>query len=548
LKSKGVLGSNEDGKEKGLALKNSLSIGQSPAKSDINITHNLAQSTPVVNNTKMDQRSSSIKRGSGQSLQIQNIPSGRSSEREKLKMELSNGYSLTPSAKDLQESTKNKSPVFGKAPISANNNLSKKNLNNKNGIPFSEKKEKTWSFIEEFVDTELEKDILSKGSKTTKNSMKSTNHIEMFSKSHLGWTSKNSGPSEKRASSALDMNGKNSRDNKNYTPNSLQNREEELSRKNSVPDSPITPLTEEFQTRKRNFLTPTQDFKGLPPKDVKNKDSALNVIVNGRSPRQMSSPKRITEESEKGLKDEVEKWRIFGKMMAESYDDLNKKYTEFMKEKEKDKKIVNALKDQVNTLKALLKASKDENLKIQESAFRVSKESLPEKNEAKEQKEIANLIDELEIIKNQNLEAMKIMDFLKNENEALKKTIEDGEKYKQVVEHYQKLADIRFKECSALAEEIICLRTDLDRSHSNYLRIQREQSSGKKINGENYLSGKKIRAGSDSEVLNTNSNITSAYKKLANVQVSNWNEETDDEPPLPADLKTIPSKEENTSI
>jgi len=125
----------------------------------------------------------------------------------------------------------------------------------------------------------------------------------------------------------------------------------------------------------------------------------------------------------------------------------------------------------------------------------------------------------------------------------LKNLLKKAKKQKQLVEHYQKLADVRFKECSALAEEIICLRTDLDRSHSNYLRIQREQNSGKKLNVDSFLSGKKLKQPDSLFGTGEGKNI-----KRSEVQVSNWTDEVDDELPLPADLKAIPSKEENTLI
>ena len=53
---------------------------------------------------KIEQRSSSIKKGhnhSGQSLQIQNVSSGRpSSDRDKLKVDTYNGYSFPHSTKE----------------------------------------------------------------------------------------------------------------------------------------------------------------------------------------------------------------------------------------------------------------------------------------------------------------------------------------------------------------------------------------------------------------------------------------------------------------
>jgi hypothetical protein len=52
-------------------------------------------------------------------------------------------------------------------------------------------------------------------------------------------------------------------------------------------------------------------------------------------------------EMDKGLLDEIEKWKKFGKMMADSYEELNKKFANYVRESEKDKKVIVALKDQV---------------------------------------------------------------------------------------------------------------------------------------------------------------------------------------------------------
>lgn len=73
------------------------------------------------------------------------------------------------------------------------------------------------------------------------------------------------------------------------------------------------------------------------------------------------------------------------------------------------------------------------------------------------------------------------LEFIKNENRSLRKTVEELQKVSEESEYYKKLAEAKFRECSALAEEIICLRTDLDRSHTNYLRIQRQHGSGSKL-------------------------------------------------------------------
>jgi uncharacterized protein (DUF342 family) len=69
------------------------------------------------------------------------------------------------------------------------------------------------------------------------------------------------------------------------------------------------------------------------------------------------------------------------------------------------------------------------------------------------------------------------LEFLRDENSSLTKGLKEMEdSAKNDILFYKQLAEDKFKECSSLAEEIICLRTDLDRSHSNYLRMQRQQS------------------------------------------------------------------------
>ncbi len=53
---------------------------------------------------------------------------------------------------------------------------------------------------------------------------------------------------------------------------------------------------------------------------------------------------------------EIEKWKKFGYLMAESYDELKKENEKLKHEREKDRKIVHALKDQVDKLKMIIKA------------------------------------------------------------------------------------------------------------------------------------------------------------------------------------------------
>ena len=81
-----------------------------------------------------------------------------------------------------------------------------------------------------------------------------------------------------------------------------------------------------------------------------------------------------------------------------------------------------------------------------------------DQNEKNNQKDVSTLKEEIDILKQKFAEATQLS--IQNKNESI---------------YYKNLVDCKFKECSSLAEEIICLRTDLDRAHSNFLRLQREQ-------------------------------------------------------------------------
>ena len=61
---------------------------------------------------------------------------------------------------------------------------------------------------------------------------------------------------------------------------------------------------------------------------------------------------------------------------------------------------------------------------------------------------------------------------LKEQNKKLAQAQEEIEKHKNAADHYKDIAEKKFKDCTSLAEEIICLRTDLDRLHGKYIKAQ----------------------------------------------------------------------------
>ena len=78
------------------------------------------------------------------------------------------------------------------------------------------------------------------------------------------------------------------------------------------------------------------------------------------------------------------------------------------------------------------------------------------------------------------------IDNLKQEKAKLYDIAKNSNRYKEESLYYKSVVDDKFKECSSLAEEIICLRTDLDRAHSNYLRLQREQKAAESEKSHSY--------------------------------------------------------------
>lgn len=385
--------------------------------------------------------------------------------------------------------------------------------------PEDRPKDKSLKQIEQFVDTELEREPSDKVyAKTMQHTFRNSQSTVSMAKSQNKGMSKASSTVEIRTSGTFDMSTKNTRESKNFTPDDD---------KKTQPETPKSAILKTLQNKKKGGITGSQERK-------------TETVGRTVSPRRVM-PVKGEGEGENVIQEEIEKWRVFGKMMAESYDALNKKYTEYMVEKEKDKKIISALKEQVNTLKNLLKEAKDENAK--------SKEATTKSTSASSIREDSKLMKEIESIKVENKETSKTVEFLKVENDMLKNDLEESQKYKELAEHFEKLADTRFKECSALAEEIICLRTDLDRSHSNFLRIQREQGSAKKGNGDRMFSGRKLRnVPSEKESgwsFLAGNNSATTYKRWSERNAQDWSYEGEDQAPMPADFSSLPCKEEN---
>jgi len=114
----------------------------------------------------------------------------------------------------------------------------------------------------------------------------------------------------------------------------------------------------------------------------------------------------------------------------------------------------------VSTLKATIRAN-SRTAQVQESKS-------PKRAQEK------SLEIQLKAIQNDNKKLQSDITFLWEQNKKLRKEREDIDKYKEATEHYKKVAEEKLRECSSLAEEIICLRTDLDKLNLKYFKSQRE--------------------------------------------------------------------------
>jgi len=223
----------------------------------------------------------------------------------------------------------------------------------------------------------------------------------------------------------------------------------------STPSKPIGSLS----TTKNSYMSTPQ--------------KSLSTMNSPRSERGMARGEQSDNKVDAvKLSKEVEEWRMFGGTMAESYEGLNKKFKAFMAEKDDTKATVVSLKEQVSALKSMLTKSQMENTKLKEASNRSSQLTLDSPTSSRKG---SNLRESVEQLKEENQNIKKSLEFLKDENSVLKKSLTGVKKTQDEAEYYKNLAEYKFKECSKLAEEIICLRTDLDRCNSNLVRAQKAQ-------------------------------------------------------------------------
>jgi len=187
---------------------------------------------------------------------------------------------------------------------------------------------------------------------------------------------------------------------------------------------------------------------------------------------------------------ELKKWKEFGHLLTESYDQLKKKYTEKTISEAKDHQIIEALKEQVTKLKALLNHSSVENRNLREEIENIN---LTVHNLKKEKETIEKCLSakcqEIEILQNEKILNNKLVGQLNDKIKKLKnelgtaknndrqiETLPDEISDRQT-EFFKKMSEKNLEQAGTLAEQLICLRSDLDRSHFDILRIQRQRST-----------------------------------------------------------------------
>ena len=153
---------------------------------------------------------------------------------------------------------------------------------------------------------------------------------------------------------------------------------------------------------------------------------------------------------------------------------------------------------------------------------------------------------QMKVIQNDNKKLQNDVTFLWEQNKKLRKQQEDIDKYKEAMEHYKKVAEDKFKECSSLAEEIICLRTDLDRLNLKYFKSQKELNRSppplKNLTG---IEVKPLSSFARKKSIGTPGSESKSQKKVTIIapkqkHESNWDVPEDIQTPSPMVFGVIP--------
>jgi len=152
---------------------------------------------------------------------------------------------------------------------------------------------------------------------------------------------------------------------------------------------------------------------------------------------------------------------------------------------------------------------------------------------------------QMKTIQNDNKKLQSDITFLWEQNKKLRKQQEDVDKYKEAVEHYKKEAEDKFRECSSLAEEIICLRTDLDRLNLKYFKSQKELNKSPPLKDLGVKAMMPLSSFSRKKSIGTPGSATKSQKKVTIIapkqkHESNWDVPEDIQTPSPMVFGVIP--------
>jgi len=186
---------------------------------------------------------------------------------------------------------------------------------------------------------------------------------------------------------------------------------------------------------------------------------------------------------ESNLREEADKWKTYGTMVSDNYGELKDQYQSIMKERTTDKRIISALRDQVTKLKELMQNTKERNEYLETSKTGSSKlpetklsyESLSRKLSGNGRVDADDLKRQLNEMKIKLLDAEETSKFLQRENEILKSQLTGD--VEESMDKYKAMFETKLGECTSLAEQVICLRTDLDKSQADVVFLRDQNKS-----------------------------------------------------------------------
>jgi len=145
-------------------------------------------------------------------------------------------------------------------------------------------------------------------------------------------------------------------------------------------------------------------------------ESMANTVREARKEEYLQKSTNENKNEIEMLKKEVEKWKEFGYLLAESYDQLKKNFAKESNENSKNKKIVIALKEQVSKLKDLLKHVQNEKEKIEQE---LSNEETIREQFIMNKNKFVDINSENARLKQESEKLAKKLNALEKENEIL---------------------------------------------------------------------------------------------------------------------------------